>query len=284
MTNAAFESYEEHAEQPAPRRCTNCAAEGVDVYCPKCGEKQPDHHDLTVGHLAHEAFHELVHLDSKLFATLRALLFKPGLLTVEYFAGRKRRYIAPLRLFLTLFAVQFIAFSVYKPVALYSVDAIEAMDVTGGVDKTVQRIAAKRGIPLATFKERVDAKWHKTLTWLQLGNILGVALILCLLHRRRFVAEHLVFSAHLLAFSYLASLVPWPLYAAYGFRPGLLQSMISFVFTAVLLVYGYAAIRRFYGSSKGWAAVQTAVISFGLTVVSFVFMFAGLIIALVTVR
>jgi hypothetical protein len=271
-------------DEPAPKRCTNCGAEGTDVYCPKCGEKQPDHHDLTVGHVAHEAFHELVHLDSKVFSTLRALLFKPGFLTAEYFAGRKKRYIAPLRLFLTLFALQFIAFSVYKPAALYSVDAVEAMDVTGGVEKNIQRLATKRGIPLATYKERVDAKWHKTLTWLQLGNILGVALLLCLLHPRRFFAEHLVFSAHLLAFSYLASLAPWPLYAAYGLRPGAVQSLISFVFTGVLLVYGYAGIRRFYGSSRGWAVVQTAVISFGLTVVSFVFMFAGLIIALVTVR
>ncbi len=274
-----------HAGKHAPRGdCTNCGAEGVDVYCPRCGEKQPDHHDLTVGHVAHEAFHELVHLDSKLFSTLRALVFKPGLLTAEYFAGRKKRYIAPLRLFLTLFALQFIAFSVYKPVALYSVDAVTAMDVSGGMEKSIQRIANKRGIPMATFKERVDAKWHKTLAWLQLGNILGVALILTLLHRRRFFAEHLVFSSHLLAFSYLASLVPWPLYAAYGFTPGPLQTLVSFTFTVVLLVYGYFAIRRFYGSSNGWAVVQTAVISFGITVVSFVFMFAGLIIALVTVR
>lgn len=269
----------------APRGgCTNCGAEGADVYCPRCGEKQPDHHDLTVGHVAHEAFHELVHLDSKLFSTLRALVFQPGLLTAEYFAGRKKRYIAPLRLFLTLFALQFIAFSVYKPAALYSVDAVAAMDMSGGFDRSVAKIAAKRGLPLETFKERVDAKWHKSLTWLQLGNILGVAVILMLLHRRRFFAEHLVFSAHLLSFSYLMSLLPWPVYAAYGVRLGPVQTLISVLFTIVLLVYGYAAIRRFYGSSKGRAVVQTAVLSFGVSVVSFVFMFMGFVYALVTVR
>ncbi|HEY0158011.1 MAG TPA: DUF3667 domain-containing protein [Thermoanaerobaculia bacterium] len=279
-----METYEEHAEQPAPRRCTNCAAEGADVYCPKCGEKQPDHHDLTVAHVAHEAAHELLHLDSKLFATLRALVLKPGLLTVEYFAGRKTRYIAPLRLFLTFFALQFVAFSVYEPAALYSVDAVTAMDASGGFDKLVARVAGKRGVPLDTFKERVDAKWQKTITWFQLLNILGLAVILHLLHRRRFFAEHLVFSAHMLSFSYFASLVPWPIYAAYGIRPGPVQSLISFVFTVVLLVYGYAAIRRFYGSSKAWAIVQTAVISFCVTAVSFVFMFVGLFFALATVR
>lgn len=284
MTEAVAETYDMPDAAPAPKLCTNCGAEGADVYCPRCGEKQPDHHDLTVGHVAHEAVHELLHFDSKLFSTLRALAFKPGLLTAEYFAGRKKRYIAPLRLFLTLFALQFIAFSVYKPAAMYSIDAAATMDVTGGIETTVQKIANKRKIPIETFKERVDATWHKTITWLQLGNILGLAVILYLMHRRRYFAEHLVFSAHLLAFTYLLSLVPWPLYAAYGVRPGPLQSLVSLIYTAVLLVYGYAAIRRFYGSRKGWAIVQTAVISFGVTFVSFVFTFLGLIIALVTVR
>ena len=283
MSEAALETFELH-EEPEPRRCTNCGAEGADVYCPRCGEKQPDHHDLTVGHVAHEAVHELAHLDSKLFATLGALVFRPGFLTAEYFAGRKKRYVAPLRLFLTFFALQFVAFSVYKPAALYSVDAVTAMDVSGGFEKTVTKVAAKRGLPLETFKERIDEKWHKSITWLQLGNILGVAVILALLQRRRFFAEHLVFAAHLLSFSYLMSLLPWPVYAAYGVRLGPVQTLISVLFNIVLFVYGYAAIRRFYGSSRGWAVVQTAVLSVGVSVVSFIFMFTGFVYALVTVR
>lgn len=271
-------------DEPAPKRCTNCGAEGVDVYCPKCGEKQPDHHDLTVGHLAHEAFHELVHLDSKVFSTLRALLFRPGFLTGEYFAGRKKRYIAPLRLFLTLFALQFIAFSVYKPAALYSVDGVIAMDVSGGAEKSIKRIAEKRGMPVETFKERVNVTWHKALTWLQLGNILGVAILFAFLNPGRFFAEHLVFSAHLLSFSYVMSLLPWPLYAAYGMRFGAVQTVVSVLFTVVLCIYGYTAIRRFYGSGKGWAVAQTAVLWCGVTFVSFIFMFIGFIYALITIR
>ena len=86
-------------------KCTNCGADAADIYCARCGEKQPGHHDLGVSHFTHEVFHELAHLDSKLFKTLRDLITKPGFLTQEYFAGRKSRYIAPLRLFLTLFAL-----------------------------------------------------------------------------------------------------------------------------------------------------------------------------------
>jgi hypothetical protein len=84
--------------------CTNCGGASSD-YCARCGERQPGHHDLSVAHFAHDVVHEFVHLDSKLFRTLRDIVTKPGFLTEEYFAGRKSRYIPPLRLFLTLFAL-----------------------------------------------------------------------------------------------------------------------------------------------------------------------------------
>jgi hypothetical protein len=109
-------------EIAAGTACTNCGAGGAGVYCAQCGEKQPHHHDLTLRHFGHDVLHELVHLDSKLFTTLRDLIMKPGHLTAEYFAGRKKRSIAPLRLFLTLFAIQFLAFTLYKPAARYSVE------------------------------------------------------------------------------------------------------------------------------------------------------------------
>jgi hypothetical protein len=38
--------------------------DAADVFCARCGEKQPDHHDYKLTHVAGHAFHELVHLDS----------------------------------------------------------------------------------------------------------------------------------------------------------------------------------------------------------------------------
>jgi len=56
-----------------------------------------------------EATGRYVALDGKLWTTLLALAFRPGFLTREYLAGRRRRYIGPARLFLVsslvLFAV-----------------------------------------------------------------------------------------------------------------------------------------------------------------------------------
>ena len=125
--------------------CTNCGAENAEVFCSQCGEKQPGHHDLAVSHFAHDAVHELVHLDSKLFTTLKLLVIRPGFLTAEYFAGRKKRYIAPLRLFLTLFAIQFFAFTAYKPAAMYNIEKFAKFDATGKLEAKMHAKAKSTG-------------------------------------------------------------------------------------------------------------------------------------------
>ncbi len=60
-----------------------------------------------------EATGRYVSLDGRLWRTLAALLFRPGFLTREYFAGRRRRYIRPARLFLVLSLALFAAIRIF---------------------------------------------------------------------------------------------------------------------------------------------------------------------------
>jgi Protein of unknown function (DUF3667) len=48
--------------------------------------------------LLEEFLETFLHIDGRIFHTLPPLMFKPGFLTLEYFAGRRVRYIAPFRL------------------------------------------------------------------------------------------------------------------------------------------------------------------------------------------
>jgi hypothetical protein len=71
------------------------------MYCPNCGQET----NLalpTVRAMLREAAGRYVALDGRMWRTLAALLFRPGFLTREYLAGRRRRYIRPARLFLVL--------------------------------------------------------------------------------------------------------------------------------------------------------------------------------------
>jgi hypothetical protein len=269
---------------PTLTPCTNCGGASSD-YCSRCGERQPGHHDLSVKHFAHDVVHEFVHLDSKLFRTLRDIVTKPGFLTEEYFAGRKSRYIAPLRLFLTLFALQFLAFTFYKPAAIFTIASMKKLDKAGALTTLINRRSVKLHLTPEDFQERLDERWHKNYSLLQLMNIAGVAVVLKMLHRKRYFAEHLVFAAHFLAFSYIVALVvDWPIYAIVGFQPGPLQKSVSAVTIVILLVYLFIAQRRFYSGGTAQTAIKTVLLAAGRWAVAVVLMSGSLIAAMLMVH
>jgi hypothetical protein len=87
-----------HKKYRQETNCLNCGAEVTGKFCSNCGqenlETKEDFFHL-VGHFISDYFH----FDSKFFRSLIPLFTKPGFLTQEYWAGRRTRYIHPLRLF-----------------------------------------------------------------------------------------------------------------------------------------------------------------------------------------
>ena len=265
--------------------CTNCGEAAADIFCARCGERQPGHHDLGVAHLAHEVFHEIAHVDSKLITTLRDLIAKPGFLTQEYFAGRKSRYIPALRLFLVLFALQFLAFTAYTPAALYTVKSMKRFDNAGPLTKLLAKKAQRIHVSDEELEYRIDERWHKNYSLLQLVSLAGLALVLKVLHPRRYLAEHLVFAAHFLAFSYVLSLVfDWPIYAVVGFQPGLTQKMLTAATIGILLIYLYLAQRRFYGDSPAFTAFKTVLLWTGRFGIMMLLLGGSLVVAIMMVH
>lgn len=90
--------------QPAPVDgpfCRNCGARADVSYCPVCGQETRIEMP-TVGHFIAEFAEQTFALQGQLWRTLQSLLLKPGALTLEYVAGRRQRYVRPLRLYLAL--------------------------------------------------------------------------------------------------------------------------------------------------------------------------------------
>jgi Protein of unknown function (DUF3667) len=95
------------AATPAVARCANCGASLAGRYCAQCGQRvEPPVHSLW--HFGKVATEDLTHADSRLWRTLAALLFKPGRLTAEFLAGRRARYLPPVRLYLVLSVIFFV--------------------------------------------------------------------------------------------------------------------------------------------------------------------------------
>ena len=99
----------DNAEAPESPQCPNCGAGLRGEYCENCGQKKIHRHELSVKRFFINAANEITDLESnKAVGTLATLLFKPGRLTDEYLAGRKGRYISPVKLYLTFSALYFL--------------------------------------------------------------------------------------------------------------------------------------------------------------------------------
>jgi hypothetical protein len=101
--------------------CANCNTPLEGEYCHHCG--QSVHSVLRPMHgLFEEFFETFLHIDGRIFHTLPPLMFKPGFLTLEYFSGRRVRYIAPFRLMFVLCLLSFFVMHIDADVIAHRVD------------------------------------------------------------------------------------------------------------------------------------------------------------------
>ncbi|WP_018628164.1 DUF3667 domain-containing protein [Niabella aurantiaca] len=96
------------------KTCLNCGHTVTAHFCSHCGQeniepRQPFYYLFT------HFFEDLTHYDSKFWKTMKFLLFRPGRLTREFLAGRRMRYVPPVRLYIFLNFVTFLL-----PVFLFS--------------------------------------------------------------------------------------------------------------------------------------------------------------------
>jgi hypothetical protein len=97
--------------------CANCGTLLVGEFCHECG--QSVHSVLKpMHHMVEETVETVLHIDSRILHTLPPLFLKPGFLTLEYFAGRRVRYIAPFRLMFVLCLLCFFALHLVTSAAI----------------------------------------------------------------------------------------------------------------------------------------------------------------------
>lgn len=107
---------------PAPRaapaaaesgeECPNCGAATWGEFCFACG--QPKKGLIRrFGSILGDFLDTVFSIDNRLLRTLGPLYFRPGHLTLEYFAGRRVRYVTPFRLFFFLCVLSFLALKLY---------------------------------------------------------------------------------------------------------------------------------------------------------------------------
>jgi hypothetical protein len=262
--------------------CSDCGAPLYGPFCCQCGERTIDRHSLTLSHfLKHNLLHELSHVDGKIFRTFRYLIFRPGFLSAEYFAGRRRRYVNPVRLLLTCLLVLAVlartgsmTMSLGKlrlnllPPGPPSADTIEEtiakLDVFGILNSLLEKESRSKDLKTPAAVEKFNHELKTYATSLSFCNVLLLSGFLAIVYRRRrsLYVEHLVFSLHLASFVLLFSILPTPLFWTLvvlikGSALKIAAGILAFLLLSVEVIYLYKALLRFYrpeiGTSiRGW--------------------------------
>ena len=242
----------------ARRACANCGASRLGQYCHACGARDLAERDLSIRHFAARALEEATNLQhSKLIRTVSALLFRPGLLTAEYFSERRVRYVKPLALTLAVLALHLFVYSSGKTAAMYDIGqwvttqeemAGESSATVAMVKADIANEAAKRGGKREVVEQEINDKWARNFSLSQIPLIVVFALVLWLVHRsaRRYLAEHVIFSMHLISFTGLTVVMMWPLYFLFGATAAPAAIVMAIGKFAVDLLWIVLATRRFY--------------------------------------
>ena len=90
-------------------QCLNCGQplDLSDRYCPYCSQLNSTK-QLSFSDFFADFFSCLVSYDSRLWFTLKDLLFKPGTITKNYVEGHRLRYANPFRFFLSVSIIYFL--------------------------------------------------------------------------------------------------------------------------------------------------------------------------------
>ena len=277
-TVAAAEKVVSIEEVSSSTECRNCGALLEGKYCHRCGQKRIDHHEFALKHFFGHLLHEITHLDSnKIFKTIWALLFRPGLLTEEYVAGRKGRYINPIRIYLTISAIYFL-FAWGPLLAARSSD----MRMNAANPRFVAT-AARKGLEPAVFAEKVMQKAEKYSAILRFASVLLSGLFLSVLYfgMKKYYVEHLIFSLHYYSFDFLYKAfmaVPFVVATALGYK---LPAMVLNIFYPVAFIYLLFALRRVYKESWTRTGIKAVVLFACETALFMLVMMAGFIIAFI---
>jgi ubiquitin len=254
--------------------CKSCGNDHPESFCPACGEKKFDTHQLSFKHFLEETFEGLIHFDNKFLHTIKRLITKPGQLSIDYTEGRRVKYMKPVQFFLVvnlLFFFLIIGNNIYslplynyvsfKPFTDYNTVQI----VKEKLNKTKLSVAEYGQV----FNEKIKADSKEFI--LVFVPFYGLIFALLFFWKKKYFVEHLVFATHFVAFVLLVNLfafyfieMPFFLIKKIGYfqvndYSPIFNKIYGIIISIIVAAYIAVAINKFYKPKIGHSSlVHTA--------------------------
>lgn len=237
-------------DAPVATVCLNCGRDLHGVYCSHCGQRVASF-TLGLHDFFHELTHEFLHLDGKVFRTMKTLVFRPGALTREFVEGKRARYISPIRLYLTWSVVFFSLMLIFGETTKWKYTVNPQGKSAPGVEASTGSAFEKRLAEGAEAANRDPGKTGEAIVhaWPKAMFILMpfFAAVVMLLYRKaqRFYIPHLYYSIHLHAFAFFVlsiSLLLGALHLSW-------LTPLRMLLVIALVPYCLYSLRHVYGGS-----------------------------------
>jgi hypothetical protein len=270
--------------------CLNCGSPLNGPYCSKCGQHDVDYSG-SFWHIIEDALEGALHFDGKFFRSARYIFTRPGFLTTEFVAGRRVRYMHPVRLYVFA-SFLFFAVSVLTSHGLKS-DAPTVPDpsIANGIGPPD---AKEGGMPKVNVNLSLPAD-HATRSWLdnplritvdpkdkvsqrdltdEMWHLLPAMLILCLpllalvlklvyIKSGKPYLEHIIFAIHIQALAFLSFI----LIKAGGSLASIVskdfESIVGLILLLGMFLLIYRAFRVVYRQSRVKTAFKFALVLLG---------------------
>jgi len=242
--------------------CVGCGSELTGKYCSQCGEKRPSPHDYSILHFFENAFEAFTHFDFKALRAFKTLILKPGTLTRDYLAGKRKAYVGPLQLFL----VANILFALFGSSSFRTPLAVQLTNPPFAAMKQakVAEEMAHRTITDEAFHREFDSTASlQAKTWIFLMIPMFALTVAVLYGFRRYFFEHIIFATHFFAFTLLWMTfvrlgIVWTVWATgVHLTDENFDTLASLTVLIGLGVYLFPALRQTYGGGIILSSART---------------------------
>ena len=158
-----------HQSNAEIQSCQNCGAKLSNQYCSVCGQRAVVR-IVSLWDVLHELVDELFFLESRVWRTLGPLFFRPGRLTMDYLAGRRARYVPPVRLYIVLSVIFFVLVSVTDKVQIDLDDDVSPQQISDAQETPGAPGSSESSQDAVTDADKIDSEDDEFLDSCTIGD------------------------------------------------------------------------------------------------------------------